>query len=451
MKKILSIISLVLCLQAVAQNFEKSYPYWDEGEIWAAIPDNGGYSAIGFGRIGAEYQMFIIKTDLYGDTLQVKRVDAGNYGPGHLRAFATDQEGNHYIAPGTSSTIDLMKFSPDWELIWTKLFSPRIWIKNIIPSHDGNLLMQTGFTSSQLLKTDPDANILWASDMISYSTFTTIRSIIEKDNGEILVFITCDGMGDSFLVESKIYKFSASGELLSTGFVDTGDGYIMVLSNAFLKGNEIFGLICSRSTNCSLAQYLPDGTVISENPIIVPYPYFVNHFIFSADSSIVAINHYIPTDMPNTFLYGLSSSGDSLWIKTYGNGNRTTNFDIRLCPDGGYLISGFLKIKGTNENIPYLIKTDNNGNTGNVGMNENLKQTGLKVYPNPASGYVVFEGKNIKTGVISVSDIYGREVAKVPLTGGKTVWDTKGVQPGVYLYTIEDSSFLTAGKIVIER
>jgi hypothetical protein len=449
MKKILSIISLVLCLQAVSQNFEKTYPYWDEGEIWAAIPDNGGYSAIGFGRKGAEYLMFIIKTDLYGDTLQVKRVDAGNYGPGYIRAIATDQEGNHYIAPGTSSTIDLMKFSPDWELLWTKLFSPRIWIKNIIPSHDGNLLMQTGFTSSQLLKTDPDANILWASDMISYSTFTTVRSIIEKDNGDILVFITHDGFGDYFLVESNIYTFSASGELLSTGFVDTGYGSGMVLSNAFLKGNEIFGLICSISTNCSLAQYLPDGSVISENPIIVPYPYFVNHFIFSADSSIVAINHYIPTDMPNTFLYGLSSSGDSLWIKTYGNENRTTNFDIRLCPDGGFLISGCLNIKGTDENIPYLIKTDNMGNTGNVGINESPKQFGLKVYPNPAVDRIVFESSEPIYGIISILDMSGRKIANIRTTGLKTEWNTGGLKPGVYFYKIENKGDIPTGKLII--
>jgi len=83
-----------------------------------------------------------------------------------------------------------------------------------------------------------------------------------------------------------------------------------------------------------------------------------------------------------------------------------------------------------------------------VGINE-YSLTGFKVYPNPANDHVVFESQRITTGVITVSDIYGREVAKVAVTGEKTVWDTRGVRPGVYLYHLNNGTYLASGKLMI--
>ncbi len=83
-----------------------------------------------------------------------------------------------------------------------------------------------------------------------------------------------------------------------------------------------------------------------------------------------------------------------------------------------------------------------------VGVNEFLL-TGFKAYPNPANGYVIFESPTISTGLISITDIFGRLVAEVSVKELKTVWDTKGIKPGVYLYHLNNGMQMTSGKIMI--
>jgi len=450
MKKAIIILLLATGFAASAQNFEKTYPYWDEGEIWAAIPNAEGYWAIGFGRLEAEYQMFIIKTDFYGDTLEIKRFDAGNYGSGSIRAFATDLNGNHYIAPGRSTTIDLMKFSPEWELIWTKLFSPRRSIRNITLASDGNLLMSadTSNTNQVLMKTDPETNILWSAPYVPEQNYTITPSILEKGNGEIIVITTTLSDFDPIPAYSNIFTYTASGELLSTGLIDNGNGNGRVLSNAYVFGDELLGLTYTTSLS-SLIRYLPDGTLLWEKPMNLPAGFYADHLIFGADSSLTGINKYEWGINNSTMLHGMNNLGDSLWTRFDWNEDRTLNFDIRLCPDAGFLISGCAIKLGIN--IPMLIKTDLLGNTSNVGINDHATIDRIRVYPNPATGFVVFEADALQSGTISVSDIYGREVAKVPITGEKTVWDTRGVRPGVYFYKVELNKTTSSGKILIMR
>lgn len=447
MKKIFSIISFALCLQAAAQNFEKSYPYWDEGEIWAAIPDSGGYSAIGFGRIGAEHQMFIIKTDLNGDTVQVKRVDAGNYGPGNLRAFATDQEGNHYIAPGTSSN-DLIKFSADWDIIWTKVFNPRYFIHNITLASDGNLLISadTSNIKKVLMKVDPETNILWSAPNIQEQNYAITPSILEKENGEIIMITSTYGGFDPILAYSNIFTYTASGEFLSTGQLDDGNSYGRVLSNAYVMGDELLGLTYTLN-NSSLIRYLPDGTLLWEEPLKLPHNFYANHLIFGADSSLSGINNYEWGVYNSIMLYGMNNLGDSLWTRTDWNEDHTLNFDIRLCPDGGFLISGCAIKQGVN--VPLLIKTDKTGNTSNVGIFEKLTRDVIRVYPNPAIDRVVFESLEPLYGIISIIDMSGRKIASLRATGLKTEWHTAGLKPGMYFYKIENKGDISTGKLII--
>lgn len=448
MKNFLILLLIAVGFAAGAQNFERTYPYWDDGEIWAAIPDNGGYSAIGFGRIGSEYQMFIIKTDFYGDTLEIKRIDAGNWGSGYIRAFATDLSGNHYIAPGRSNTVDLMKFSPDWDLIWAKLFSPRRSIRNITLASDGNLLMSadTSSTNQVLIKTDLETNILWSAPFIPEQNYSITPSILEKENGEIIMITTTLSGFDPIPAYSNIFTYSSSGDLLTTGLVENGIEGGRVLSNAYLMGDELLGLTYTANQS-SLIRYLPDGTLLWEKPMNLPAYFYADHLIFGADSSLISINKYEWGINNSTMLYGMNNMGDSLWTRLGWNEDHTLNFDIRLCPDAGFLISGCAIKQGVN--VPYLVKTDLLGNSNNVGININATAEKIMVYPNPTTEFIVFESISLRFGTISITDIYGRAVAEIPVTGEKTVWDTREVKPGLYVYSIELNKTTSSGKIVI--
>ncbi|MBL7904687.1 MAG: T9SS type A sorting domain-containing protein [Bacteroidales bacterium] len=74
----------------------------------------------------------------------------------------------------------------------------------------------------------------------------------------------------------------------------------------------------------------------------------------------------------------------------------------------------------------------------------------FNVYPNPAGNFVVFEiqNENIQSSIV-ISDLTGRPVATLPLTGQKTVWQTEGVKPGVYLYRLQTGQGSACGKLMV--
>jgi len=74
----------------------------------------------------------------------------------------------------------------------------------------------------------------------------------------------------------------------------------------------------------------------------------------------------------------------------------------------------------------------------------------FSMFPNPANGTVTFihdRGAPLRNARITVRDALGREVARLPLAGHLTVWDTRGTPPGPYLVELLDD----AGRIAVQR
>ncbi len=82
---------------------------------------------------------------------------------------------------------------------------------------------------------------------------------------------------------------------------------------------------------------------------------------------------------------------------------------------------------------------------------ENEKPDGIKVYPNPANTYVVFEHPFLSQGTIQIRNPYGQLVAELPAMDEKTVWDTRKIKSGVYFYSLNVSGLSKSGKIVINK
>ena len=82
--------------------------------------------------------------------------------------------------------------------------------------------------------------------------------------------------------------------------------------------------------------------------------------------------------------------------------------------------------------------------------NEPLLYDEIKVYPNPAKDYVIFETSEsgIK-GTVILMNVFGEEIVKKELSSGKNVFDIRGVDSGVYFYRIETENYFYNGEIVI--
>ena len=51
---------------------------------------------------------------------------------------------------------------------------------------------------------------------------------------------------------------------------------------------------------------------------------------------------------------------------------------------------------------------------------------------------------------IVVVDVFGQKVVRLPITSEKTVWDTRKMNKGIYIYRFENNEKLYTGKIVIQ-
>lgn len=141
-----------------------------------------------------------------------------------------------------------------------------------------------------------------------------------------------------------------------------------------------------------------------------------------------------------------------VWVEGIGNiasgllntvGCGLTNVDLECMSISDSILADYLEVYQVPLtgvcNLPY---------TNNIKhLPINIK---VKTYPNPASEYVVFELKQpLPSGTITITDLMGRTVATMPVSGEKTVWVTEGVKAGVYFYNLQNPDGEVSGKLLL--
>jgi len=475
MRKAILMLFVTAGLAAGAQNFENYYPYWLEGEGDVVINYTDGYAMAGFSAEGVYgSKLFIIRTDLKGDTLWTRHFDfEDTESLPYINSYTIDDDSNVYLGVKSAGARSLIKMSPEWDTIWSKQYDSFSDVNQIVFSRDKHLLLSAyGQTSHhRMYKMDLDGNIIWQSEQIHHTneigfTYRYSPSILEMNDNRFVLISVLSGWYGSF-VSSDVYTFTMNGDSISYA---SFDGYI--LCDTYLYENALFSLYHSTGATSQfsnfLIKFLPDGTILWEKELAMAKTCYTYRFLpVSGDKLIaVGVNGYTePIDQINgdklnavsstgiyepldqIFLHVMTINGDSLWTAYLGNSQQIWPYDVKQCTDKGYVVTGVSEISGNY--TPLLIKTDSIGNLSNVGINNDFMKSKITVYPNPATEYVIFESRNIQGGLISISDIYGSTVAKMAVTGEKTVWDARGVQPGAYLYHINNGKYIMSGKLMI--
>jgi hypothetical protein len=97
------------------------------------------------------------------------------------------------------------------------------------------------------------------------------------------------------------------------------------------------------------------------------------------------------------------------------------------------------------------LKTRTTYNFSDVTAIEKHTNNGIKIYPNPASDFIIIESDGGSgTATVQIFDLQGRKVLDQKQSGERQVIPSSDMKTGVYLYRINVNGKVTSGKLFIE-
>ncbi len=293
------------------------------------------------------------------------------------------------------------------------------------------------YTDIVLFKLDSIANVEW-QQCYGGSDDEWINSIVEIDDGYLLVGVAHSGDGD---VEGAGYHL---------GY----DNYGNQTSDIWLIKIDFAGNILWSKCYGGTRREFADCVFQTEDGGFIV---FGEAESFDGD---VTGNHSAGPGISDIWVLRIDSVGQLIWQQCIGgNGYERIESGVVDNGDGSYVIASSIydfnsgQVECPTTNGSYQVWMIQVRDTTVVSVHEKpLAVNAVKVYPNPAKEYVLFELQKPKhTGTITITDIYGREIAQIPVIGEKTVWQTEGVKPGFYLFRIGNGIEWETGKLLISH
>jgi hypothetical protein len=347
----------------------------DEGKSVQQTLD-GGYIIAGytesFGAGG--YDVYLIKTDGNGNTAWTKTY-GGSYEDKSNSVQQTSDGG--FITVGNTvsfgaggSDVYLIKTDVNGDTTWTKTYGGSNYDKgnSVQQTSDGGYII-TGSTSSfgpigqniYLIKTDVNGDSTWTKTY--YGGGVGVGNSVQQtsDGGYIIIANVNDGVyliktgtnGDT--VWTKIY--SRSNYDIGNSVQQTLDGGYIIAGYTYLYGPGGFEVyLIKTNVNGDTVWTRTFGGNRSDISYSVQQTSDGGFIIAGLTGSFGAGSF-------DAYLIKTDANGDSVWTKTFGGSNYDESTSVQQTSDGGYIITGSTKSFGSGDFDVYLIKTDENGNT----------------------------------------------------------------------------------------
>ena len=347
-------------------------------------------------------QLYIIKLKLNGDTVWIKRTGKPQAIEGFYQLIETNDKKmagvgfTEIAADGWSkSHVTLMKIDTNGTVLWQKDYGPNGkhsygWGVVETPTH-GFLI--SGYRSNGTninppfndeddylaIKTDSAGNAIWSKYLGKPHIEESGLGIIKcKSGGYYLI-----GSIDSFISTSFNYY---------SRFI----GIMKIDEYGNVKWKLKYGDYSGNSGNRNGFE-LADGSVVS-------YGIFVDT---------------TPSQTYHAQLLKIDSNGVQKWLRYYTyTGANINPWALTHCPDGGFLMSGFVNYDIVQPADGWLLKVDSFGclvggceQWDEVNEIEAMNNEQLAVYPNPASNQIIISCDDMNTITqLQIIDILGKVV-----------------------------------------
>ena len=384
MKKLLFILLLTIPFVGFGQSWEKTFGGIGNDEGYSVQQNtDGGYIVCGRTKsFGNGYSdIYLIKTDGNGDSLWTKVLG----GVVSERGYSVQQTNDGgYIVCGYSNSFGngvlhdfyLIKVDGNGNQLWDQVFtqSHESSGKSIEQTIDGGYILcgskrstTNGINDVYLIKTDENGVEQWSEDYgsgsyseIGYSVQQTI------DEGYIITGVkTNDGQG---LSDIYLVKTDENGNYLwnkTIGGVNSDESYSVQQTNdegyiisgwteSSGNGNKDVYLVKTDDNGDSLWTKTFGGTGNDEGKSVQQTN--DGGYIITGSTQSFGNGGY------DVWLIKTDENGDTLWTKTFGGSNWDFGYSVQQTTDGGYIITGSTLSFGNGGGDVYIIKTDGNGN-----------------------------------------------------------------------------------------
>ncbi len=493
--------------------FESEYGgnYHDIGYSVVQTAD-GGYILAGNSQSFGTGGIYVIKTDVYGDTVWTKiygpNVSASSWA--RLKIISSMEGGYLIAATAWNPTIDayLLKIDSGGNIQWSNKYGQLNTnvdeAFSVIQKSNGNYLFAGSFAFAGIIGTyigevSQNGNYLGAT-MIGDTTDEQSFWIAPASNGYVVVGYNSSWIPVSGYVKGAcLRKFDNNNVLqwnvcidsvagdgsFATGAVEASDGgFVMTGRIGLLTSSDIFLLKTnSLGTVQWIKIYQGEGlahSVIRTND---------NGYLIFGEQVVGGGWKAIKTD----------SAGNVQWAKNY-LGTGAVGYDVKQTSDGGFIFVGSINTGVYNDF--YLIKTDSMGNTCSsvtnftptvvdtmlftdargyavniftssepdtitvtnvdcyyvpvclvTGFSEpELENNLVKIFPNPFSTEITLKiNQNSKNATLTIFNSFGQQVKQIKNINGQTVTLHRDNLPsGLYFIRItQDSKVIATEKLVI--
>lgn len=478
MKRILVIASILLslmCFKSIGQiiTFEKTFNAQFQDVAYDIVQTTDtGYIIVGstrfLGTANGGRNVYLIKTNKYGDTLWTKNYGNNNWTFG--MSVQQTYDGGYVIAGGDIDGdfgMYIIKTDSQGDSIWTKHYGnglqPSVG-RSIQQTTDGGYII-TGYTPDSLsfksylylVRLNSNGDSLWTRKISSGLEQTSGNTIqITPDGGYFITGTTRNSIG-SYFGDILLLKTDSFGipvwqktypdcEGSSGIFIDT-NGYIAI-------GNDQNGKLNIYRTNN-----------IGDTIWTKKYNDFFGNSIIQTNDKGLAITGKkyqnipnLPSSFGDLLILKMDSSGNIQFVKTYGDSLNDGGISIKQTIDNGFAIAGFYDYGSggaviiNGNDMGYYIKTDTLGNLTGIFKSFDIKENNMKVFPNPVSDYLninVGGKKNNQISKITIFDIQGKQILQKQINTSQTKLDVSRIANGIYiLEAITNSGLLFREKFI---
>jgi len=437
--------------------FQKTYGGVQEEECDAVVQtEDGGFmlaaSTKSYGN--GSYDLYIIRTDPYGDTLWTRTFGETRYDT--AKDILKIDDANYLIAGSLDGKVYLIKIRDDGDTIWTKIIGNEddYIVNTMKKTLDGGYILcgNKDLSDYFILKTNSDGDSLWTKTYEYGSAY----SIDPTDDGGYILMIRPGNwlhpQNDFVIVKTNSFGDSLWAKIFYSPNVEIGyeveqttDGGYMLAGrkDGAVVGDSDFYLLKTNSNGDSLWAKTYGGDDMDR--AFTAMQTSDGGYILGGFTASFNVQYY------DFYIVKTDADGDTLWTKTYGGLWQEEIADIEETSDGGYVAVGYTYSfgAGSNPNI-YFIKTDQNGLITEVEKENNSLPTSFELYqnyPNPfnPSTKISWQSSVSSHQTLKVFDVLGREITTLfdeykPAGSYEVEFNTSTIkhQPssGVYFYQL---------------